>query len=158
MFRPRCLLKRSANNNRRLKKRVSAVDSTPQTFVDNSRTPPRILTGSQAREALHDASRSIVDESDLCQRLTGIALDTCRHYDCPSQVYASFALPIPARDELNVQARRPAEASQPAQPSRSPDANRVATSTRTSPAAAVTVRPAPRVARPAPVSGLSRAM
>jgi hypothetical protein len=30
MFRPRCLLKRSANNNRRLKKRVSAVDSTPQ--------------------------------------------------------------------------------------------------------------------------------
>jgi hypothetical protein len=29
MFRPRCLLKRSANNNRRLKKRVSAVDSTP---------------------------------------------------------------------------------------------------------------------------------
>src|SRR5271154_3359495 len=32
MFRPRCLLKRSANNNRRLKKRVSAVDSTPQFY------------------------------------------------------------------------------------------------------------------------------
>ncbi|MGK5033570.1 hypothetical protein, partial [Janthinobacterium sp. MDT1-19] len=30
MFRPRCLLKNSANNHRRLETRVSAIDSTPQ--------------------------------------------------------------------------------------------------------------------------------
>ncbi|MGK5032895.1 hypothetical protein, partial [Janthinobacterium sp. MDT1-19] len=29
MFRPRCLLKNSANNHRRLETRVSAIDSTP---------------------------------------------------------------------------------------------------------------------------------
>ncbi|WP_089159975.1 transposase [Caballeronia sordidicola] len=36
MFRPRCLLKRLAKNNRRLKKRVSAVDSTPQWVVERT--------------------------------------------------------------------------------------------------------------------------
>ncbi|WP_426072167.1 hypothetical protein, partial [Janthinobacterium sp. DSP2-3-3] len=38
MFRPRCLLKNSANNHRRLETRVSAIDSTPQ-----SESPARAI-------------------------------------------------------------------------------------------------------------------
>jgi hypothetical protein len=74
MFRPRCLLKRSANNNRRLKKRVSAVDSTPQDAAGASRTwhvptgPSRMLCtvdGMSKRRSIACFCRKVITKTGI---------------------------------------------------------------------------------------------